>query len=94
MRMRAREGAAIKEMNIRNVFIVTKPKQAEVARVATDLEAWFKTKSIKASLTPDAASTADLPSSSGVTVRCWRRLGCLPTVRSQLLRSITGDLDF
>jgi NAD+ kinase len=47
-------------MNIQNVFIVTKPKQAEVARVATDLEAWFKTKSIKASLTPEAASTADL----------------------------------
>src|SRR5215468_4817452 len=47
-------------MNIRNVFIVTKPKQADVARVATDLEAWFKTKSIKASLARDAASTADL----------------------------------
>src|SRR5215510_13385501 len=47
-------------MNIRNVFIVTKPKQSDVARVATDLEAWFKTKSIKASLARDAASTADL----------------------------------
>src|SRR5499427_7741486 len=47
-------------MNIRNVFIVTKPKQSDVARVATDLEAWFKTKSIKASLARDAASLADL----------------------------------
>lgn len=47
-------------MNIRNVFIVTKPKQAEVAHVAAELERWFKKKGITASLSPDAASIADL----------------------------------
>lgn len=47
-------------MNVRNVFIVTKPKQPEVARVAEELEAWFRKKAITASLTPEAALTADL----------------------------------
>ena len=30
-----------KSMNVRNVIIVTKPKQADVARVAAELQAWF-----------------------------------------------------
>jgi len=47
-------------MNIRNVFIVTKPKQADVASVAEELEAWFKKKGIKGTLEPEAASSADL----------------------------------
>ncbi len=47
-------------MNVRNVIIVTKPKQAEVARVAAELQAWFAGKGITASLSPDSASTADL----------------------------------
>ena len=29
-------------MNVRNVVIVTKPRQAEVARVAGELIQWFK----------------------------------------------------
>jgi NAD+ kinase len=47
-------------MNVRNVFIVTKPKQADVARVAAELEAWFQKKGITAALSPESASTADL----------------------------------
>lgn len=47
-------------MNVRNVVIVTKPKQADVARVAGELTAWFQRKNITASLAPDAAATADL----------------------------------
>jgi NAD+ kinase len=47
-------------MNVRKVLIVTKPKQAEVARAARELEAWFQNKGITATLSEDAASTADL----------------------------------
>jgi NAD+ kinase len=47
-------------MNIQKVFIVTKPKQAEVADVAEDLRAWFKKKGITATLESEAASSADL----------------------------------
>ncbi len=47
-------------MNVRNVVIFTKPKQADVARVAGELVEWFKRKNIKASLEPEAASNADL----------------------------------
>src|SRR5690349_16651240 len=47
-------------MNIRNVLIVTKPKQAEVARAANDLVRWFAGKSIDASLAPESARIADL----------------------------------
>jgi NAD+ kinase len=47
-------------MNVRNVVIVTKPKQSDVARVAAELSEWFQRKGIMASLNPEAASTADL----------------------------------
>jgi len=47
-------------MSVRNVAIVTKPKQSDVARVAGDLVEWFQRKRITASLEPQAASTADL----------------------------------
>ena len=47
-------------MNVRNVIIVTKPKQPDVARVAIELQEWFRRKKIGASLDPEAASRADL----------------------------------
>src|SRR5262245_19805791 len=47
-------------MNVRSVVIVTKPKQADVARVAAELTDWFRRKNIIASLEDQAASTADL----------------------------------
>jgi len=47
-------------MNVRSVVVVTKPKQHEIARVARELVEWFKGKKIEASLTPEAASKADL----------------------------------
>jgi len=47
-------------MNVRNVIIVTKPKQPDVARVAIELLEWFRSKKIGASLDPEAASRADL----------------------------------
>ena len=47
-------------MNAKNVVIVTKPKQPDVARVAGELVQWFKTKKITAALEPKAATAADL----------------------------------
>ena len=47
-------------MNVRNVLIVTKPTQSEVARVANDLVEWFKGKNVSASMMREAATTADL----------------------------------
>jgi len=47
-------------MNVRNVIIVTKPKQPQVARVAEDLIQWLKTRNIAASLVPESAPHADL----------------------------------
>jgi len=47
-------------MNLENVVIVTKPKQQNVARVAGELIAWFKSKNIEASLDPESAFKADL----------------------------------
>src|SRR5690349_19956506 len=47
-------------MNVQSVVVVTKPKQPEVARVATQLAAWFKSKNIHSSLEPEAACKADL----------------------------------
>src|SRR5215510_13096076 len=47
-------------MNVRNVVIITKPKQSDVARVAGELIQWFRTKNVTASMEPDAASNADL----------------------------------
>jgi NAD+ kinase len=47
-------------MNVRSVVIVTKPKQADVARVAAGLVAWFEGKGIAASLAPESATSADL----------------------------------
>ena len=47
-------------MNIRNVVIVTKPKQPEVARVVSDLMLWFQNKKVVATLEPQGTSTADL----------------------------------
>jgi NAD+ kinase len=47
-------------MMFRNVVIVTKPKQPEVARVAGELVQWFIGKGISASLETPAAGSADL----------------------------------
>src|SRR5215475_5987220 len=47
-------------MNVRNVVIVTKPKQAEVAWVARDLIQWFQTRNVVATLEPQGTSSADL----------------------------------
>jgi NAD+ kinase len=47
-------------MNVRSVVIVTKPKQSEVANVATELIQWFKGKNIAASIEPASAGAADL----------------------------------
>jgi NAD+ kinase len=47
-------------MNPRSVFIATKPKQADVARVAKSLVEWFSAKGIGAWLEPEAAARADL----------------------------------
>ncbi|HEX4999213.1 MAG TPA: NAD(+)/NADH kinase [Terriglobia bacterium] len=47
-------------MHIRNVVIVTKPKQPEVAQVASEVVAWFEARNIGASLDPAFAATADL----------------------------------
>jgi NAD+ kinase len=47
-------------MNVKSVVIVTKPKQADVARVARELTDWFEQNKIAASLDPQAAATADL----------------------------------
>jgi NAD+ kinase len=47
-------------MNVRNVVIFTKPKQADVARVAGELSEWFQRRKVTASITPETASAADL----------------------------------
>jgi NAD+ kinase len=47
-------------MNIARVVIVTKPKQPEVANVASDLVRWFDAKKIQASLDPLTAGASDL----------------------------------
>src|ERR671931_1158288 len=47
-------------MNVRNVVIVTKPKQPDVAHAAAELVEWFRGKNVMASLEPQAASAADL----------------------------------
>jgi NAD+ kinase len=47
-------------MNFKNVVIITKPKQADVAQVAAELQAWFGKRGITASLSPEAAANADL----------------------------------
>jgi NAD+ kinase len=47
-------------MEIRSVIIVTKPKQPDVARVATEVAAWFEARKISASLDPAIAGSADL----------------------------------
>jgi len=47
-------------MKISKVVIVTKPKQPDVANVASDLVRWFETRKISASLDPLSADTADL----------------------------------
>src|SRR5687767_6895316 len=47
-------------MSIQRVVIVTKPKQPEVARLASELITWFESKGIAASTDPSTAVTADL----------------------------------
>jgi NAD+ kinase len=47
-------------MKVHSVLIVTKPTQANVARVAAELIEWFQVRGIGASLAPEAASGADL----------------------------------
>jgi len=47
-------------MKIATVVIVTKPHQPDVARLASELAAWFEAKNIHASLDPASAPRADL----------------------------------
>jgi NAD+ kinase len=47
-------------MKIASVVIVTKPHQPDVAKVASELAAWFEAKGIQASMDPAAATRADL----------------------------------
>jgi len=47
-------------MNVTTVVIVTKPHQPDVAKVATQLAAWFEGKGIRASMDPASAEHADL----------------------------------
>jgi len=47
-------------MNAENVVIVTKPKQPDVAQVASRIVDWFSAKGIRASLDPKSAPQADL----------------------------------
>src|SRR5215471_12848947 len=47
-------------MNVRKVVIVTKPKQADVARVAGELSEWLSRRNITASLESSTAADADL----------------------------------
>jgi NAD+ kinase len=47
-------------MKITTVVIVTKPHQPDVARVATELAAWFEARGIRASMDSSTAATADL----------------------------------
>ena len=47
-------------MKVKNVIIVTKPKQAEVARVAAELIEWFRKRKVAASLESGAAAKADI----------------------------------
>lgn len=47
-------------MNVRQVAVVTKPKQAQVAHVANELLQWFRGKNIEASLDPESAAKAEL----------------------------------
>lgn len=47
-------------MNVRNVLIVTKPKNPEVVHAAAELVQWFARRHVVASLEPAAAATADL----------------------------------
>lgn len=47
-------------MKVASVVIVTKPHQPDVARVASDLAAWFEKKGIRASMDPESAGNADL----------------------------------
>ena len=47
-------------MSFQSVLLVTKPRQPDVARIASELAAWFKARNISASLEPEAAPQADL----------------------------------
>ena len=47
-------------MKAQNVVIFTKPKHAQVARVAAELIEWFKARNVKASTDPEAAAIADI----------------------------------
>lgn len=47
-------------MKISHVVIVTKPHQPDVAKVASELAAWFEEKGIRASMDPASAASADL----------------------------------
>jgi NAD+ kinase len=47
-------------MKAQNVVIFTKPKQAQVARVAAELVDWFKARKVEASADPKAAGKADI----------------------------------
>jgi NAD+ kinase len=47
-------------MKVGSVVIVTKPHQPDVAKVASELAAWFENRGIRASMDPATAGSADL----------------------------------
>src|SRR5262245_60511152 len=47
-------------MKAQNIVIFTKPKQAQVARVAAELIDWFKSRNVNASTDTEAAANADI----------------------------------
>jgi len=69
-------------MKFRNVVIVTKPKQAEVARVAGELAQWLKAKNVTASLVdgdtpPSSADLVVVLGGDGTLLAAARLLGDL-----------------